>query len=288
MQKFQAFCPAIARQYNNIMTEEAKLHAENWDIVNAKEIWGTALQILEYTKASTVLRSYNWNYGLTDPEARTTLESDGGHTNLMSAIVDRALAYRYGPHLRFTEDGYTYREIMEAVRRHDLPENETGDIPDDGARDEVAKSESDTAYQLKFSRLSPSRELESEKRIRCLLAEMDGQSSPTGKLLYLADKVSAVIAVLACDALGQFPAKHITADDLTVRDIAEMRLCDIEIAYHSYLASEMWSIDYFKARRLVKYDEIGFFTALIVMFTLQVHGRWYSWREADYSNEYYS
>ena len=180
MQKFRVFCPAIARQYNNIMTEEAKLHADNWDIVNAKEMWGTTLQILEYTKANTVLRSYNWNYGLTDPEARTTLESDGGHTNLMSAIVDRALVYRYGTHLRFTEDGYTYREIMEAVRRHDLPENETGDIPDDGARDEVAKSESDTAYQLKFSRLSPSRELESEKRIRCLLAEMDGQSSPTG------------------------------------------------------------------------------------------------------------
>ena len=288
MQKFRTFCPAIARQYDIIMAEEAKLHGNDWDIVDAKEIWAAALQILEYAKASTVLRSYNWNYGLTDPEARTTLESDGGHTNLMSAIVDHALTYRYGPYLRFTEDGYTYREVMEAVRRHDLPENETGDIPDDGARDEEAKIKADTEYQLKFSQLSPSRERESEKRIRGLLAEMDGRSSPTGKLLYLADKVSAVIAVLACDAFGQYPAKHITTDDLTNRDIAEMRLCDTEIAYHAYLASEMWTIDYFKARRLVKYDEIGFFTALIVMFTLQIHGRWYYWREADYSSEYYS
>ena len=288
MQKFRTFCPAIARQYNNIMAEEAKLHNNNWDIVDAKEMWTTALQILEYTKASTVLRSYNWNYGLTDPEARTTLESDGGHTNLMSAIVDRALAYRYGPYLRFTEDGYTYREVMEAVRRHDLPENETGDIPDDGARDEAAKSEFDTAYQLKFSQLSPSRECESEKRIRGLLAEMDGRSSPTGKLIYLADKVSAIIAVLACDAQEQYPAKRVLADNLTNRDIAEMRLCDTEIAYHAYLASEMWTIDYFKSRRLVKYDEIGFFTALLVMFTLQIHGRWYNWRAADYSDEYYS
>lgn len=290
MQIIDEFGPAVAEQYHAIMNEEAKLSNNTWDIVAADEMWGIARQIAEYATASTVLRSYNWNYGLTDDRCtRTTFESDGGHTNLMAAIVDRALAYIYGPNVHYTEDGYTYREVLEATRRHDLPENETGDIPDDGARDEDAKIEADYAYQRKFSQLSPSRECENEKRIRRLLSEMEGKTSPTGKLIYLADKVSAIIAVLSCDArCEKFPSKNILADDLTPRDIEEMAICSIEIKYHTYLASEMWTIDYFKSRRLVRYDDTGFITALLVMYTLQTHGHWYRWREESYSESYRS
>lgn len=288
MQNFRSFCPAVARQYYSIMAEEANLSSHLWDIPEAKEMWNAALQIAEYATASTVLRSYNWNYGLADASARTTFESDGGHTNLMSAIVDRVLSYRYGPNLRYTEDGYTYREVMEAVRRHDLPENKTGDTPDNGARDENAKIEAEHVYQLRFSQLSPSRELESEKRILRLLTEMESKASPTGKLLYTADKISAVIAVLFCDSLGNYPVKQIIDDDLTPHDIKAMRSCDIEIRYHTYLASEMWTIDYFRTRRLVRYDDTGFITALLVMYTLQTHGHWYTWREQEYSDNYYS
>ena len=45
---------------------------------------------------------------------------------------------------------------------------------------------------------------------------------------------------------------------------------------------------YLQMRKLVQYDDTGFFTALIVMYTLQIHNYWYSWREADYSPEYYN
>ena len=49
-----------------------------------------------------------------------------------------------------------------------------------------------------------------------------------------------------------------------------------------YKASEMWTIDHLKIRELIRLDDDGFFTALIVMYTLMVNGKWYSWREKDY------
>ena len=273
--------------YDRIMAEEAKLSHDPWDIPEASEMWNTVKQITEYATASTVLRSYVWNYGLCDEDARTTHESDAGHTNLMSAIIDCALCYIYGPEANYTEDGYTYREVMEAVRRHDLPENLTGDIPDDGARDEFAKAEADAKYQREFSQFSPSRNANSEKKILRLLEEMEGKTSPTGKLLYLADKVSATLMALCYNSQYQAPHKAITAENITLREIEGMRLCDEEYSRNTYYASEIWTVDYFKSRRLVKYDDTGFITALLVMYTLQVRHDWYSWREQEYSNKYY-
>jgi hypothetical protein len=44
----------------------------------------------------------------------------------------------------------------------------------------------------------------------------------------------------------------------------------------------MWAIDYFKMRELEQYDDTGYFTALIVAYTLAVNGHWYIWRDHDY------
>lgn len=278
----------VEQQYQQIIAEEAKLSFSTWDVPEATEIWNATQQIAEYITSGTVPRSYIWNYHVSDVEPRSLYESVAAHTNLMAAIADLALCYRYGPYFQYTNDGYTYREIMEAIRRHDLPENVTGDIPDDGARDDFAKSDDDTAYQLNFSQLAPSRNAESERKVRRLLQEMDGKTSPTGKLIYLADKVSAVLAVLYYDSIAKWPHKLVTEDNITLRDIEEMRLCDFEYERNGYLASEMWAIDYFETRRLVRYDDIGYITALLVMFTLQVRRQWYSWRESKYSEDYYS
>ena len=275
------------RHYSRIMAEEAKLSSNNWNVPEATEMWNTTRQIAEFTMASTILRSYLWNYGLTAPDLRSTYESDAGHTNLMSAIVERALCYIYGPDIHYTEDGYTYREVMEAVRRHDLPENLTGDIPDDGTRDDYAKAKADADYQRDFSRFSPNRNTESEKRILRLLEEMEGKTSPTGKLIYLADKISAIIMVLYYDSQYQPPHRSVNSEYNTLRDVKEMRLCDKVYSKDTYYVSEMWTIDYFMFRRLVKYDDTGFFTALLVMYTLQVHHDWYAWREENYSDNYY-
>ena len=288
MQVLNTFCPAIARQYQSIMQEEAKLSQNSWEYFDPQDMWNTTQRIIAYATSSTVLRSYNWNYGLTDPDARLAFESVGAHTNLMMAIVDEALRHHYGPRFQCTSDGFTHLEIAEAVRRHDLQENESGDTPDDGNRDEIAKQTREEQFQEDFGRLYSSRETLFDKQIRKLLSGMEDKSLPTYRLLYLGDKNSAIENVLACDARGEYPAKCITDDNLTNRDIEEMRICELKIRRNTYLASEMWTVDYLKTRRLVRFDDYGFFTSLLVMHTLQAHGKWYSWREADYSKSYHS
>ena len=290
MQNNAIFCPAIARQYYKIMAEEAKLSDQNWDIVEAKEMFNTTLQIAEIAKSATVLRSYVYfcNIASVDTQAH---ESDGAHTNLMSALIDRFWQYYYGPDAHYAEDGYSYRDLIEATRRHDLPENDTGDIPDNGNRDEYAKSFQEHGYQRQFAQLSPSRSTDSEKRIRRALLEMEGKTSLSGKLLYIADKSAALIMALCYDSLGQPPYRSDTDPCITEREQQELGLCDYQVSKVSSPAcftSEMWTMDYFQMRKLVQYDDTGFFTALIVMYTLQIHNYWYSWREADYSPEYYN
>ena len=182
------------------MSEENRISGNNWHVPIAKEMYNIAAQIAEFAENSTVLRSYTRKYGnLTDDII--SFESDGAHVNLMSAMVDRAFSWYYGPSTLYTDDGYSYREIMEAIRRHDLPENVIGDIPDDGNRDEASKLLAEETYHQEFSAKSPSRELEFERKVHRLLEEIVGKTSPTGKLIYVADKVSAIIMTLFYDSI---------------------------------------------------------------------------------------
>lgn len=278
--------------YSKIMAAETKLARDRddyWEYPIAEEMYGVARQILEFAKAGTVPRSYVSRYGLTRDRGKTiAYESDGAHTNLMSAIVDRALRFRYGILPQFTEDGHAYHSVMEAVRRHDLPENDTGDIPDDGNRDEEAKIRAEREFQAEFAGYSANQETRTDRGVAHLLHEMEGRTSPTGKLLYLADKVSAVIIVLTYDQLGRPPLRRLTDSYLTDRDRQEIALCDSAFGGDAYLASEMWTIDYFQGRSLVEYDDTGWFTALVVAATLLVRQDWYRWREEHYPDSYYS
>lgn len=270
----------ILSRFRYIMAEESKLN--NWVIPSAEEIFNTVEQIKEFAYAGTVMRSYNRRYGLTDNTI--SYESDGAHTNLMAAIVDRALLYQDTPHV-FIPNEYTYREIMEAVRRHDLPENISGDVPDNGDRDELAKRTFERSFQDTFSKKTQPIHCATEQKIIQLLREMDNKSSATGKLIYVADKVSALIITLCYDSIGYSPMLKLSDPSLSQRDKNEMSTCD-NIIDNACLASEMWTIDYFKERRIVQYDETGFLTAIVIMYTLQVHDYWYSWREQEYSESY--
>lgn len=276
----------ITQKYQRIMSEENHISRQSWHVPSAKEMYNTTTQIAEFAENGTVLRSYNRKYGnLTDDII--AFESDGAHVNLMAAMVDRAFSWYYGPSALYTDDGYSYREVMEAIRRHDLPENITGDIPDDGNRDEAAKLSAEETYHQEFSAKSPNRELEFERKVHRLLEEMVGKTSPTGKLIYVADKVSAIVMTLFYDSIRRPPLRRTTDHNIVERDYQEMAICDFNIG-NAYYASEMWTIDYFKMRHIISYDDTGYFTALLVMYTLRTKMRWYRWREADYSSDYQS
>ncbi len=273
--------------YKSVIEKESALSHNAWciwSLVDAKTIFDITCQLLEYAKNSFVLRSYNIFYNLMDHDG--ALESVGAHTNLVRAIMDRVLSFLFGPELARSSipGGYSYREMVEAISRHDLPENQIGDLPDNGNRDNKAKFEAECEYHSKFSKHSPRYEIDFEKNIRKLLLEMEECKTTIGKLLYLSDKVAAIIITLAYDDIGRSPKMRLSNPNATERDLAEMAICD-EKEDGACLASEMWTVDYFKVRELEKLDDEGIFTALVVMATLLVKDHWYKWRIHDYATK---
>lgn len=285
------FSPELKQEFDRIMQNESAIH--RWDQyvpLDAERIYNVVSQLDEIAQASVVLRSYNVRYGVTND--RIAYESDGAHTNLMQAMVDRALIHIYGPYFgepgsEFprTNDGYSYREIMEAIRQHDLPENVIGDIPDNGDRDNDAKSRIEAGYWQSYNGKFHFKEKLFASRVLGLLAEMSTKHRETGRLLFAADKACALFITLAYDELKMSPRMHPTDAYASARDIAEMKLCDNNYDGY-YRASEMWAIDYLRIRKIAKYDDTGFFTAVIVMYTLLINEKWYVWREKDYQQYY--
>ncbi len=277
----------IKAEYTRIMAEEMKLASVNFPGTlaggGADEIYSTTLRILEVAKSSALPRSYGFRYRMTLKELRVLLESVGAHANLAGAMLSAALRYWYGPENAETIDGYTSDEAAEAMRLHDLPENEIGDIPDNGARDEEEKLAREREYFQRFKQLYPPREQDFAKRVMRLLVEMDMKSTETGRMIYVADKASALIMTLVFDLLGCSPVMCVDDPEATERDKIEMAICDGDFDGYRR-ASEMWAIGYFRIRETQQYDDTGFFTAVIVMMTLIVNGRWYSWREKDYNS----
>ena len=289
----------IFKLYEEIMANEAATyprHIPCWiDYTDGaasylpEDFYKMAVRILEVAKSAFVPRGYNKPYGVTSDDFFG--ESVGAHTNLVVAIATAALDFIYDTafgnefsasgYMVRTVDGYSYREIIETILAHDLPENETGDLADNGSRDEVLKMETEFDYVENWMNSYPGRQIGLSGSVLRLFGEMQMRLGPTGRLIFLADKISAVIVTLALDKEGHSPM--ILPDDpcLSERDRREIKMCD-----HSYngkyKASEMWTADYFKTRELIKYDDNLFFTALIVMTTLIVNGEWYSWREMDY------
>ena len=269
---------SLHRIYERIMDEESKITGKYWSIPPVREVFKTNKQLEQIAESSSVLRSYNNRYDLTQDEY--AYESVAAHTNLCMAMLDRCLSYMYGPDIDLP-DVYSYRELMEAIRRHDLPENEIGDIPDNGEAENSNKSIAEAAYFKAFSSYSPLREHFFEENVNRLLIEMDNQSSFFGRLLYMTDKTSALFITLWHDKVERHPVMRPNSRRISGRDLSEMQMCDDKVN-GGYRASEMWAIDYFRMRALEQYDDTGYFTALIVAYTLEVNDRWYIWRQQDY------
>lgn len=267
----------IMQEYDRIMAKENELRSNLIPLANleAGKVYRYVSRLIEVAKSSLVIRSYIEKYNLDD--SPIAFESVSAHTNLVMAIADIALVNKH-----FTEDTYSYREIMEAIRLHDLPENNTGDIPDNGNFDIEEKHVLEQEYYKKFFKNHQDENAQFTVNVKNLLTSMEKKDSPIGCLIYLADKIAAIFMTLFYDSI-EYPAVINTRQsDLSIRDRKEMSLCD----WHEdgfYRASEMWTLDFFRMRETWQFDHSGFFTAIIVMYTLMVNGKWYSWREEDYS-----
>ena len=289
----------LINQYKKILRQEFALkNALNtpYSITNesvflnsASAVENTVSQIAEFAKSALLPRSYIERYGLSND--KTAYESVGAHTNLVSAIADKALSYYYCPDFGVpgsewpcTIDEYSYREIMEAIRIHDLPENEIGDWPDNGSTDLKTKAKFEHDYMDYFASKYPLYRGNINKRAVELFYAMNDPNHTTGRLLHLADKTAALIITLQYDSAGHPPLIKANDPALSERDCKEAMMCDWHDDEGHRKASEMWAIDFFHIRKFNELDDIGFFTALIVMYTLMVNKRWYDWREKDYED----
>lgn len=279
----------LATQFREIITNEAIMRGRGIPpecsiFNNADEAANLTALLFQFTQSTTVPRAYNSRYGLDDRSV--TLESVAAHTNLALALADLALIYQYGYDFTVSCDHFTRRAIMTAIRIHDLPENDFGDKCDNGTIDERKKRKMETSYLDKFFSLYP-QTFQPDARntfideVRLLFKEMRPDGCPTGQLLYLIDKASAILITLWLDQIRYSPMIHESAEDLSDRDREEMSLCDWrENGYCK--ASEMWTADAFHIRKFMDADDTGIITAVIVMATLQTNGRWYDWRWKDY------
>ena len=254
-------------------------------------ILGLAEQLESIVRSGMVPRCCATRYGPLKNPRDIAYESVSAHTNLVKAIVDRVLAYRYGSYFYSTGDRFCYREIMAVIERHDLPENLIGDIADNGKRPDKSLAEIEHIFLREYSRSSPSSETDFEKRVHDLQVNYEEKRGFSGRLIFAADKVAAILVTLGYDAIG-FPPKMSTAfAGASEREKSAMKLCDFRVKsrnafgdYEICRASEMWTIDFLKYRELYQYDDTGLITAILVMETLIVNERWYSWREKDYQS----
>lgn len=272
----------ISIEYKRIIENELRINnpknAQTSLIVNdAIYVINVAKRILEIAKNSTVLRCGNRIGHLT--EEQIAYESDGAHTNLVRALTDYILDAVYeqtGYSLN-----YTRREIDEAILIHDLPENAIGDIPDNGSRNEAEKHLAEGLYYEDFFQYYEPYDYLFRHRIQSLLYEMEAKSSVEGRIIYAADKLAAIIMMLCYDYLGLYPHAHPNEESMTKVNQIELNTCEIKYQ-KGILLSELWTVDFLVGRKLVKYDDTGFFTALLVACTLLCHGKWYNWRERNY------
>lgn len=275
----------VIYDYKWIMNQEARLRYSQTndpgDLYPAIEepihMYDITYRILEIAYNSTIIRVGNSVGHLT--KSLLAYESDSAHTNLVRSLVKYALDCKFGWNI--SSPRYDRSEIDEAILLHDLPENETGDIPDNRNRNEAKKLAQENAYfENILATYKPSYKYHSEKITR-LLHEMQEKSTVEGRLLYVADKASAIIMMLTYDRIGLYPYVYPNEPTVSKIDPSELAMCS-KLANGGIKLSELWTVDYLFGRNIAQFDESGFFTAIIVMATLIVHGEWYDWREKQY------
>ena len=278
---------SIHEKYSQIIKEEMRFIDSKKDcrIYNPTYMCSLAYQILQVAQNSTVLRCCGPMGHLTDDTV--AYESVGAHTNLVDTLVTSGLNHIYG--WGVNPPNYDRCTISAASKIHDLPENILGDTPNNSLhkKDEEKKSRIEDFYWENYTALYPD-DAPSELILQ-LVKEMRTQSSPEGRLLYTADKLSAIIAALHYDQLflqdkiPHPPMAHPSDPEISPENRAAMAVADLEPFIGHFLLSEIWTADFLSQRKLTQFDDSGFFTAILIMATLICHdSAWYSWRDKEY------
>lgn len=95
-------------------------------------------------------------------------------------------------------------------------------------------------------------------------------------------KLAAIFTALQYDCHEKPPLLQVSTRNLSQYERQKINLLDYKIKKGKSVycrTSELLTYSWFEMPKLADYDKTGFFTSLIVMRTLQVHNKWYNWRQ---------
>lgn len=276
--------PNLLALYQDVVAKEQSINPK-WaklTLPSADDVYNITSRLDFVIKQSITPRSMARYLNAKDARhANTMVESVAAHTYLVIEMVHYALNYFYGADFAMTKDFYTLSEIIEVIIRHDLPEVTLGDQPDDQTRDEAKKLQNEALFHQDFNQFSLPQHKRWEQKVSNLLLEFNYRSSATGRLIYAADKVSAILMLLCLKQRGT--TLYLKPHD---RETAPLDIRATEIIdggrSKRYFVGEAWTVSHFITRRFIDFDDTGFMTCLLIMYTLKTNGFWYPWREACY------
>ena len=166
------YTPSLIKKFVQVYTAESLLvpfdESIQQRILNRYgEIYTMATRVLSSAEINTVERCIN-NMGHLNETPIITPESVGGHTNLVSILIDEVLDFTYGYDKAPKE--FNRRHIRDAARIHDLPEIHYGDTRDDGIRNEAVKQEREGKFFQEYDKFLQENQKDSILR---LLQEME-------------------------------------------------------------------------------------------------------------------
>ena len=238
-----------------------------------------------------------------DTKLTTIPESIGGHTLIMTPIYLGLRDVLKNHYFSTPEEVF-----LEAIRIHDLPENKFSDIPDNGCseHDKGNKEYLEREQMLKYREFIPKYKRQIFDAAMKLLDSKATLETIDARIFYLTDKIAAILlpltghhnyvstvtsqeninpSLVSEEYYPRIYFDYTNVDKLASREREELKIIrgtrKPTIPVPAY---ELWSADFLAVRKMTAYDDYGYFTALIVAYTLACTGEWYSWREAMYTS----
>jgi len=219
---------------------------------------------------STTIRSGYGIYGIypydkSEPFDFTRSESDAEH--VFGTLI---LLSHIGEFYRdLVPSCYTLSLYMQTLLFHELGENESGDIPDDGQRDDAKKDKQEYQYISDYLEAWPTKRAD---LIKAKVREMQNKSSVAGKLIYCVDKTEAILQNFIYEAQGRSgdaATKEKMFETFSERDQSEL------IATNSTKPADMWAYGFYDRYR--KYPMFDIFFDIIRAAALDVRGEDFTW-----------
>lgn len=266
--------------FKSIYASEVAL-AKN--MANAKGYTGFSLrqtisQLNDIASSGQRRAAFSENYSLNPlKEKEPYVESIAAHSALTEAFFERALIEYYGEDFgepnakkQKTEDGYSYREAMEAARIYSLHQ----------IQGDKSANEEEPIFYGKYVGGYGRGALFAQNVVK-LLESKKNPTTQTEKMLYLAANAATIFYALSRDRNNDGFVIERGHPWLNDKEKAALIKLPTHTGNHVKV-SQFLLYKYFKMDQLTLLDDTGFFTAIIIQYTLNVYGFWPAWREDDY------